>query len=83
MREVLSGTLAAGFLVVALHFARFWTQSRDRLFLFFASAFSLLGINALALGLSDPQGDFRVAVYGVRLAAFLLIIYGVYDKNRK
>lgn len=83
MRAVLSGALSAGFLIVALHFARFWTESRDRLFLFFAAAFFLLGINALALGLSDPQGDFRVAVYGMRLAAFLLILYAIYDKNRK
>ena len=83
MREVLSGALAAGFFVVALHFARFWTESRDRLFLFFASAFSLLGISSFALGLGDPQGDFRAAVYGLRLGAFVLILYAIYDKNRK
>jgi hypothetical protein len=83
MRQVLSGALAAGFLIAALYFARFWTESRDRLFFYFASAFSLLGISSLALGLSEPQGDFRVAVYGLRLAAFLLILYAIYDKNRK
>lgn len=83
MREVLSGALAAGFSVVALYLVRFWTESRDRLFLFFASAFSLLGISSLTLGLSNPQGDFRAAVYGLRLAAFVLILYAIYDKNRK
>lgn len=82
MREVLLGALTAGFLVAALHFARFWKQSRDRLFLYFATAFVLLGLNALALGLSTPQGDLRVVVYGLRLAAFLLILYAIYDKNR-
>lgn len=82
MREVLSGALAAGFFIAALHFARFWRHSRDRLFLLFAGAFSLLALNATALGLSTPQGDVRVLVYGLRLAAFLLIIYAIYDKNR-
>lgn len=83
MRAVLSGGLTAGFLMVALHFARFWRQSRDRLLLYFAVAFVLLGINALAVGLSTPKGDLRVAVYGVRLAAFLLILYAIFDKNRE
>jgi hypothetical protein len=83
MREVLSGALAAGFFIVALYFARFWTESRDRLFFVFATAFSLLGVSSFALGLSDPQGDFRAAVYGLRLAAFLLIVYAIYDKNRR
>jgi uncharacterized protein DUF5985 len=83
MRDVLSGALATGFFVVALHFGRFWAESRDRLFIFFTAAFALLGLNALALGLSSPSGDLRVFVYGLRLAAFLLILYGIYDKNRR
>lgn len=83
MRAVLSGMLTAGFLVAALYFARFWKQAHDRLFLYFGAAFVLLGMNAFALGLSTPQGDLRVAVYGLRLAAFLLILYAIYDKNRR
>lgn len=83
MRAVLSGGLTAGFLVVALHFARFWKQSGDRLFLYFGAAFVLLGVNALALGLTTPEGELRLVVYGLRLAAFLLILYAIYDKNRE
>ena len=83
MRAVLSGGLTAGFLVVALHFARFWKQSRDRLFLYFGAAFLLLGINALALGLTTAGGDFRVAIYGLRLAGFVLILYAISEKNRE
>jgi hypothetical protein len=82
MRNTLSGALAAGFLVVALYFLRFWKQSRDRLFLQFAAAFVLFGINALAVT-HNPRGDARVVVYGVRLAGFVLILYAIYDKNRK
>ncbi len=83
MRNVLSGALTAGFLVAALHFARFWHQSRDRLFIYFGAAFVLLGMNSFALGLSTPHGDLRVVVYGLRLAAFLLILYAIFDKNRR
>ena len=83
MRELLSGALTTGFLVASLYFARFWKQSNDRLFLLFAVSFLLLGMNALALGLSTPQGDLRVVVYGLRLLAFLLLLYAIYDKNRE
>jgi hypothetical protein len=83
MRDVLNGALSAGFLVAAVHFIRFWCQSRDRLFVYFAAAFVLLGLNAFALGLSTPQGDLRVVIYGLRLGAFVVILYAIYDKNRR
>ncbi|HYH49599.1 MAG TPA: DUF5985 family protein [Acidimicrobiia bacterium] len=83
MRSVLSGALAAGFVLAALHFARFWIESRDRLFLLFGAAFVLMAINSVALGLSTPEGDLRVVVYGLRLSAFVLILYAIYDKNRR
>jgi hypothetical protein len=83
MRNVLSGALTAGFFVAALYFARFWHRSRDRLFIYFGVAFVLLGMNSFALGLSTPQGDLRVVVYGLRLAAFLVILYAIFDKNRR
>ena len=82
MRNLLSGALAAGSLTVGLFFFRFWRQTRDRLFAFFAAAFALLALNAVALGLTDRAGEFRVALYGIRLVAFLVILYAIYDKNR-
>ena len=82
MRELLSGALAAGALTGALFFVRFWRQTKDRLFAFFAVAFGLLALNAVTLGLTDPAGEFRVALYGIRLVAFLVILYAIYDKNR-
>ena len=82
MRDLLSGALAAGTITIALFFLRFWRQTTDRLFALFAVAFALLALNATTLGLTDPSGEFRVAVYGIRLAAFLVILYAIYDKNR-
>jgi hypothetical protein len=82
VRDLLSGALAAGTLTAALFFFRFWRQTKDRLFALFAAAFALLALNAVALGLTDPAGEFRVALYGIRLVAFLVILYAIYDKNR-
>lgn len=82
MRNLLSGALGAGTLAAALFFLKFWRQTADRLFAFFAAAFVLLAVNAVALGLTDTTGEFRVALYGIRLVAFLVILYAIYDKNR-
>lgn len=82
MREILSGIIAAGALVAALHFLKFWRRSDDRLFGFFAAAFLLLSVNGVALGLADPESELRVYLYSVRLSAFTLILLAIFDKNR-
>ena len=42
---MIHGALVLACLACALFFLRFWTESRDRLFAFFALAFTVLGIN--------------------------------------
>jgi hypothetical protein len=64
-----------------LYFLRFWRKSRDRLFLIFAIAFWVLGVNWLALAFTETD-EVRTALYAVRLIAFILILVGVWDKNR-
>lgn len=82
MRELLSGFTAAGALIAALYFLKFWSRSADRLFAFFAAAFGLMAVNQVALGLTDPEDEVRVLFYCLRLAAFVLIIAAILDKNR-
>ena len=67
---------------VAVCFARFWRQTTDRLFGFFSLAFALLGANTVLLAAINPAHESRHLVYLLRLAAFLVIIVGVIDKNR-
>jgi|SoiMethySBSTD1v2_1073268.scaffolds.fasta_scaffold413107_3 hypothetical protein len=67
---------------VAVCFARFWRQTTDRLFGLFALAFALLGTNTLLLAAINPAHESRHLVYLLRLAAFLVIIVAVIDKNR-
>jgi hypothetical protein len=77
----LSGALALGQLVVALFFLRYWRDSRDRLFLFFAGCFGLLALQRTILALSPSTVNLELPSYGLRLVAFLLILVAIADKN--
>jgi type II secretory pathway component PulM len=77
------GMLTMAHLVAALPLVRFWRISRDRLFLFFAGAFATLALNWVGLALIDPALELQHYVYLIRLFAFLLLIVGIVDKNRR
>jgi hypothetical protein len=83
MRTFLWGALTMGCAMIALHFMRYWRTSRDRLFIFFGIAFAVLAVNWLSLAIVDPTVEGRHLVYFLRLAAFLLIIIGIVDRNRR
>jgi glucose uptake protein GlcU len=78
----LNGAIMLVFLAIALFFLRFWTQSSDRLFGFFALAFALLGLNSGVMTLLAEDDERRYYLYLVRLFSFLLILYAIWDKNR-
>ena len=82
MRALLSGMIAAFAFVAALHFRRFARSTGDRFFRLFAWAFALLAVNGIALGLVDPHEEGTLALYGIRLAAFVAIIVAIVLKNR-
>jgi len=75
---VMSGVLVMGYAVAALFFLRFWRQSGDRLFAFFALTFALLAVQRALL----PFVANVELLYAVRLAAFLLIGVAIVEKNR-
>lgn len=83
MKLVLWGALAMSSWVAGLFFLRFWRESRDRLFLFLCLSFWMLTLNWAGLALIDGPPETRHWVYALRLAAFLLIIVGIVDKNRR
>ena len=83
MTAVVSGMLVAGYLVAALFFARFWVQSRDRLFAMFAVAFTLLAVQRLALSISGAPIEDQTFFYVLRLVAFFVIAFAIIDKNRR
>ena len=79
---LISGAILMGYAVAGLFFFRFWRETRDRLFLIFAGAFWILGIQRLALVLSRDMVEDDTGLYLVRLFAFLLILWAIVDKNR-
>lgn len=83
MDAFLYGAAAMNCAVIGLFFLRFWRQSLDRLFLMFALAFLILAVDRAVLGLFDFATEWRPYVFLLRLLAFCLILYGIYDKNRR
>ena len=79
----LNGAITLGFLVGGLFFARFWRRTGDGLFLAFAAAFVLLGLNQALLALSGIPVEERSPLYVIRLVAFLLIIVAIVRKNAR
>jgi hypothetical protein len=77
------GIAFAAALSAGLFFLQFWRRSGDALFAWFAAAFALFAVQYLALAISNPDAETRPYYYMVRLLAFLLIIAGVLQKNRR
>ncbi len=86
MNLFLQGAIAAGFAVCSLFFMRYWKQTRDRLFVWFAIAFFVLGLNRVFLAFSlDAQSaaldEDVLYLYIVRLTAYCIIVAAIVDKN--
>ena len=83
MRQFILGLLTMSTLVAGLFFLRYWRASGDRLFAFFALAFAAMSVSWLALATTSARFEDIHFVYLVRLLAFVLIIIGIVDKNRR
>lgn len=83
MMQFLWGALSFASFMAGLFFLRFWYASRDRLFLLFALAFEVFAVHWIVLAAGDPASEARHYVFLLRLAAFLLIVIAVVDKNRR
>jgi hypothetical protein len=84
MEHFMMGAIVTLSIVTALFFLRFWRDTGDRLFGIFSAAFLLLGITRIGLALSlTPQSEVHTHWYWVRLAAFVLILLAIVDKNRR
>lgn len=77
-----SGALTALYAIIALYFFKFSARSGDRLFTLFASAFLILGAQRLVLTVAREWGENSAWLYGMRLLAFVIIVYAIIDKNR-
>jgi uncharacterized membrane protein HdeD (DUF308 family) len=82
MNLILIGAIAMASLIAGLFFLRFWRDTKDSFFLFFAASFLLEAANRAALGLSRDPNEGSPLFYFVRLVSFLLIIVAIVQKNR-
>jgi hypothetical protein len=83
MVQFLSGAIAMGYVTAGLFFLRFYAQSKDRLFMFFALAFMLLAVQRVIFVIIDSTVESNPGVLILRIIAYLLIITAIVDKNRK
>jgi hypothetical protein len=77
----LLGVIVTCSLVASAFFWRFWRQTRDSLFLAFAAAFCIEGLNRLAYLSLDAPNEGSPLIYVVRLVAFLMILAAIVRKN--
>lgn len=77
----LLGVIATSSIVASLFFLKFWRRTHDSLFIFFAVAFLIEGLNRTAILFAVRPSEGSPWIYIVRLAAFLIILAGILRKN--
>jgi hypothetical protein len=77
----LNGCIAMALCVAGLFFLRFWRDTRDRLFVIFAASFWLLALTRVGLVITQAPTEQQTWLYALRLAAFVLILIAIVDKN--
>ena len=83
LNDILVGAITAISIVIALFFLRFWKNTGDRFFLFFALSFLIEGLNRLLLTSMTGWLENSPTYYVIRFVAYMLILIAILDKNRK
>jgi hypothetical protein len=78
----LLGIIVTSSLAVGAFFLKFWRKTHDLLFLGFAAAFLIEGLNRLAFLWLDQPGEGNPVVYTIRLFSYLVILAAIVHKNR-
>jgi hypothetical protein len=77
----LLGIIVTASLTAGLFFLKFWKQTRDHLFLAFAVAFLLEGVNRTAFLFLTAPNEGTPSIYVVRLIAFAVVLAGIVYKR--
>jgi O-antigen ligase len=78
----LGGMLAMGYLIAGIFFLRYWRRTRERLFASFAIALFILAVQRALLAANFAIIEDNTWYYGLRLLAFVIILWAIVDKNR-
>jgi hypothetical protein len=77
------GALTMVSATIGLMFLKAWRRTSERLFALFGTAFFVFALNWLVLALVQPNQESRHYAYLIRLFAFVLLLIGIIDKNRR
>ena len=77
----LLGIIVTASIAAAAFFWKFWRQTHDMLFLAFAAAFFVEGLNRISFLFIESPNEGSPAIYVVRLIAFLMILAAIVRKN--
>jgi uncharacterized membrane protein HdeD (DUF308 family) len=79
--DLITGMIAMASLIIALFFLRFWRNTRDRFFLYFALSFGIEGVHRIVTTLTFDEHEESPLHYLVRLLAYGLILWAILEKN--
>ena len=83
VQQFLRGGLVVACFVAGLFFLHYYRQTRDRIFVFFVVAFWSLAAHWVGLAIANPELESRHYIFLFRLLAFVALIVGILDKNRR
>jgi hypothetical protein len=78
----LLGVIVTASLTAGAFFLKFWRKTHDLLFLGFAAAFIIEGINRTGFLFLEQPNEGTPLAYTVRLFSYLLILAAIIQKNR-
>lgn len=81
MPDLVTGMIAMASLIIALFFLRFWRNTKDRFFLYFALSFGIEGVHRIVTTLTFDEHEESPLHYLVRLLAYGLILWAILEKN--
>jgi len=79
--DLITGMIAMGSLIIGLFFLRFWRNTKDRFFLYFALSFGIEGVHRIVTTMSYDEHEESPLHYLVRLLAYGLILWAILEKN--
>jgi hypothetical protein len=78
----LLGIIVTASLTAGVFFLKFWRRTGDELFMAFAAAFIIEGLNRIVFLFMERPNEGSPIIYAVRCLAFLLILAAIVRKNR-
>ena len=81
MNDILVGAIAMASLVISMVFTRYWRNTGDRFFLYFALSFAIEGAHRIYSSWARSMLEDSALHYIIRLVAYGLIIWAILEKN--